>query len=77
MHIAECYTVFFFLGGGEGIEEGFIQIARQTAVVAFWGENGRPFRLCSRRIDRGRPGQLYSIKCLVSIVVLHISGILS
>ena len=41
------------------VEEGFVHKPRQTVVVAFWGKwaNGRPLRLCSRRIDKGVPGQ--------------------
>ena len=34
-----------------GIEEGFIQKASQTVLVAFLRENDGPLRLCSRRID--------------------------
>ena len=30
---------------------------RQTVVVAFFWENGRPLRLCSRRMDKGGLGQ--------------------
>ena len=34
--------------------------AHENSRRCFWGENGRPLRLCSRRIDKGGPGQYYS-----------------
>ena len=35
--------------------------AKANSCRCFLGENGRPLRVCSRRIDKGGPGQYYSI----------------
>ena len=34
--------------------------AKANSRRLFWGGNGGPLRLCSRRIDQGGPGQNYS-----------------
>ena len=47
------------------IEDGWKQKPRQTVVVAFFGENGRPLRLCSRQIDTGGQGQNYGKICFL------------
>ena len=48
--------------------------AKANSRRCFLGENGGPLRLCSRRIDKGRPGQYNIVNVLhgkVSDVVFN------
>ena len=60
----------------EGTEEGYIQKARQTAVVAFFvWKNGCPLlllKLGNTQVDNGGPGKLYDYDLIKFVILLPI-----